>query len=332
MDIAALALLGAGLYAGWNLGANDAANCIGTAVGSGIMSFRRAITLVSIFAILGAVLQGYEVMKTLGAGITTFPLPAVGGIVALVSAGLLVTIATYSSIPVSTSQAIVGGVAGAGYGLYAAVDPELTAATAVSGSKLLTILECWASCPVLTMLLAYATYRVAAAGFRRIRNKIVANRVIAMLMTISACYVAYSLGANNVGNAMGPASQLGLLHVRVLALIGGAAIAVGMITFGRGVAETIGNSITPLNPLGAFAAQMAAGAGIHLFSMMGIPVSTSHAIVGAVVGVGLVKGTRSVSKKKLGTIAAGWIAVPAAAGLLSFAICKLLVVAGVSPV
>ena len=330
MELAAIALIAVGLYAGWNLGANDAANCIGTAVGSGIMSFRRAIILTSIFAVTGAVLQGHNVMKTLGAGILPaapagappLVLPALGGIVAMLAAGLLVTVATAMKIPVSTSQAIVGGVIGACLGHFSAANT----------SKIYTILQCWALCPVLTMILAHVTYRIAARLFRKIRNTILAGKVIGGLMTVSACYVAYSLGANNVGNAMGPASELGLLPVRVLALIGGLAICVGMITFGRGVADTIGKSITPLNPLGAFSAQLAAGFGIHVFSMIGIPVSTSHSIVGAVVGVGLVKGTRAVSKGKLVHIAAGWVVVPGAAGLLSYGIYRLAILVGLGTV
>ncbi len=329
MDLAALALIAAGLYAGWNLGANDAANCIGTAVGSGIMTFRRAVALASVFAIAGAVLQGHAVMKTMGAGITAFPLPAVAGIVAMLSAGAVVTMATAARIPVSTSQAIVGGVAGSGYGIAAAVQPDRAVRDAVNAGELVTILQCWASCPLLTAVLAYFVYRLAAHLLGRVRQRLVANKVIAWLMTISACYVAYSLGANNAGNAMGPASELGLLHPRLLALLAGAAIALGMITFGKGVADTVGKNITPLSPLGAFAAQMAAGFGIHLFSIWGIPVSTSHSIVGAVVGVGMVKGTRAVSRRKLVVIASGWLLVPLAAGLVSFAVTKGVLALGV---
>ena len=62
-------LLGAGAYVGWNIGANDTANCIGTAVGCGLLSFRRAAVLVAIFVIIGAMLQGEQVMKTIGKGI-----------------------------------------------------------------------------------------------------------------------------------------------------------------------------------------------------------------------------------------------------------------------
>ena len=131
----------AGFFVGWNIGANDAANCIGTTVGARIISYRKAVAVMAIFVILGGVLQGHHVMKTVGKGIVIseasayeahnktgagpefwryFPdnrLPDKAILVALLSAGFFVSLATFSSIPVSTSQAIVGGVAGVGLGI-----------------------------------------------------------------------------------------------------------------------------------------------------------------------------------------------------------------------
>jgi PiT family inorganic phosphate transporter len=121
-------LFSGGFYVGWNIGANDAANCIGTSVGSGLISYRRAIYLVAIFAIIGAQLLGRNVMRTIGKGIVPEELPELAILVAMISAGLFVTLATFFKIPVSTSQAIVGGVAGVG----------LAAGATVNTSKILT--------------------------------------------------------------------------------------------------------------------------------------------------------------------------------------------------
>ena len=103
-------LLLAGAYVGWNIGANDAGNCIGTTVGAGLLSYRKAIILVSVFVVLGAVLQGGSVMKPIGKVIVTSDLSSLAIITALLSSGFFVTLATFFKIPVSTSQAIVGGV------------------------------------------------------------------------------------------------------------------------------------------------------------------------------------------------------------------------------
>ena len=101
--------MGAGAYVGWNIGANDTANCIGTSVGCGLIRFKQAVALVAIFATLGAVLQGDHVMKTIGKGIVKEDLDYIAIFVALLCSGFFVTLATFFKIPVSTSQAIVGG-------------------------------------------------------------------------------------------------------------------------------------------------------------------------------------------------------------------------------
>ena len=147
---------------------------------------------------------------------------------------------------------------------------------------------------------------------------------IGWLAILSGCYVAYSMGANNAGNAVGPIANLEIIHPRILVAIGGGALALGTITYGRKVADTVGKGITPLDLPGAFAAQISSALGIHFFSVLGIPVSTSSAIVGAVAGTGLVKGVRSISKRTLSTILTGWVLTPCFAGLSSFVVYRAI--------
>ena len=123
---------------------------------------------------------------------------------------------------------------------------------------------------------------------------------------------------------MGPISNLGIVNPQILLAIGGVSIAIGAITYGKKVADTVGKGITPLDIPGAFIAQISSAFGMHMFSLMGIPVSTSSAIVGAVVGVGLVKGARSISKKTILIILVGWVLTPALAAIAAFLLYKLL--------
>lgn len=306
-------LLIAGAYVGWNIGANDAGNCVGTTVGSGYLSYRRAITLVAVFAILGAVLQGGNVMETMGKGIVTEQLPTAALFAALISAGFVVTLATFFKLPVSTGQAIVGSVAGVG----------LVAGAEVDFSKLLMIGEVWVVCPFLTGLLAFLLYHIFAYLLRRAGRPAFWNRVPNVLLILSACYVSFSMGANNVGKSVGPISNLGIPPTW-LALLGGVALAIGIVTFGRRVTETIASGIAPLDPLSAFAAQASAAIAIHYFSLIGIPVSTSQAVVGAVVGVGLVRGSRLIKKRRITEIVIGWVATPTLAGVFAYAVYKLI--------
>lgn len=315
IELMLLALLPAGAYVGWNIGANDTANCIGTTVGCGLISFKNAVILVGAFSILGAVLQGGHVMETIGKGIVHGELSYTAVLVALICSGFFVTLATFFRIPTSTSQAIVGGVLGIGLSTGAAVD----------FSKFIIIAESWIICPVLVLVLAFGQLHALGFVLRRIGPRsLYFQNALGWLAILSSCYVAYSMGANNAGNAVGPIANLGIINPTVLLVIGGVAIAGGAMTYGKKVADTVGKGITPLDIPSAFVAQVAAAFGIHLFSILGIPVSTSTAIVGAVVGVGLVKGGKAISKRTLVTILTGWVMTPTLAATASFLLYKMI--------
>ncbi len=308
-------MLGASAYVGWNIGANDTANCIGTTVGSGLLNFKRAVILVAVFVILGAMLQGHHVMHTIGKGIVKSDLNYLSVCVALICSGFFVTLATFFRIPTSTSQAIVGGVLGIGLAVGAEID----------FSKLILIAESWIICPILVMVLAFGLMHLIRLVLRRFEtSSLLSQHVFGWLAILSACYVAYSMGANNAGNAVGPVANLNIFPPKLLLLIGGVSIAVGAFTYGRKVADTVGKGITPLDIPSAFVAQISSAFGMHLFSMFGIPVSTSSAIVGAVVGVGLVKGANAISKKTILTILIGWVLTPTLACLTSYCLYLLL--------
>ncbi len=308
-------LLGAGAYVGWNIGANDTANCIGTTVGCGLIPFKKAALLVAVFAIIGAMLQGGHVMKTISKGIVNTELDYLAVCVALICSGFFVTLATFYRIPTSTSQAIVGGVVGIG----------LAVGADVNFSKFLLIAESWIICPILVMVLAFGVMHLVTLSLRKFQSRsLIFQHAFGWLAIASACYVAYSMGANNAGNAVGPIANLNIFPARLLLFIGGVSIAVGAITFGQKVADTVGKGITPLDIPGAFVAQVSSAFGMHLFSLFGIPVSTSSAVVGAVVGVGLVKGARAISKKTIMTILVGWVLTPTLAGSFSFLLYKAI--------
>ena len=337
----AILLIAVGFYVGWNIGANDAANCIGTMVGARVMAYRKAAILMGVCVILGGTLQGHHVMKTVGKGIIItsaedfeevngkpapeslakhFPderLPDPAILVALLSAGIFVTVATFTRIPVSTSQAIVGGVAGVGIGIVGFEDGY------VKVSVLWKILGCWVISPVLCMAVAFGVYLLLGRIMRRV-GVLQGSRLLSVLVIFAACYVSFSLGANDVGNAIGPLLNRFPDHGIYLALLGGLAMATGALTFGKRVTDTVGKTITPLDMGGAFAAQASAAAGVHVFSMLGIPVSTSQAVVGAIIGVGLTKGARAVSGKKIVEIVTGWVLAPACAALFSCLIYRSL--------
>jgi len=302
-------LLGAGLYVGWNIGANDTANCIGTTLGCGLIPLRFASFLVAVFATLGAFLQGGEVMETIGSGIVKSALHPIALLVALTCSGFFVTLATFFKIPTSTSQAVVGAIAGIGFATHSEVNTR----------TFFLILESWLFCPIMVLVLSFICMYLLRIFLHMYGKKsLIFQHVLGWLTIFSACYVAYSLGADNAGNAVGLVSRLGFFNSRLLLLLGGLSIALGALTYGKKVSDTVGKGITSLDVPGAFIAQVSSAIGVHFFSMLGIPVSTSAAIVSAVVGVGLVKGGRNISRKTILTIVLGWILTPAFALAFSF--------------
>jgi len=156
------------------------------------------------------------------------------------------------------------------------------------------------------------------------------ERVFAMLVIMTASSVAFAHGSNDVANAIGPLAAV-VNNVQGLDLagkapvapwmliVGGVGIVIGLATMGYRVIETIGKRITELTPSRAFAAELAAATTIVLASRLGIPVSTTHILVGSVLGVGLARGIGALDARVLGKILMSWVAtLPISAGLSIF--------------
>jgi PiT family inorganic phosphate transporter len=155
--------------------------------------------------------------------------------------------------------------------------------------------------------------------------------LFARFQLLSACFVAFAHGSNDVGNAVAPlAAIVYIVQTNTVPLenfqvplwilvLGGAGIVAGLAVWGKKVIATIGEGIIPLQPSGGFCAELATATTILLASRLGLPVSTSHALVGGVVGIGLVQGMKSIRLQTLSSIGLVWVVtVPAAAGLGAF--------------
>lgn len=308
-----------GGYLGWTIGANDAANCVGADIGSGKVTVKQGIIITCVFSFLGAVLLGSRVMQTIGKGIVPMDKldPNIALLVALAAcfgAGSWVLIATLRGLPVSTSHAIVGAVAGAGVAM----------GTPVIWRKLLDIFICWILTPVGAGAISYIMFR----PFRRIFYMLVPRRfndpALFFGIILTSVYLAFTWGANDVANATGIITGAKVMGPKQAAVFGGIAIVIGVTTLGRKVIETVGFRITHLAPMMTIVAEIASGLNVHLYTMLGIPVSTSHSMVGAIVGVGLVKGIKMINKKILSEIIFAWSLTPFASGAVSFLTVKLI--------
>ena len=340
MDLLTIIFLSGGLFLGWSLGANDAANVFGTAVGTRMVRFKTAAIVCSLFVILGAIISGSGTTETLGRLGSINALP--GAFAACISAGLSVYIMTKFGLPVSTTQAIVGSIVG--WNLYTGSSTDI--------KVLVTILSTWVLCPIITGIIAMLFYSLIKKLLNN--SKLHILRVDAYTRTallLAGAFGAYSLGANNIANVIGvfvpiaPFSDINLTSFFIfsskeqLFLIGGLAIAVGVFTYSKKVMYTVGNDLLKMSPVAAFIVVIAHSMVLFLFASQGIsnflqslnlpsiplvPVSSSQAVVGAVIGIGLLKGGKEVQWSIAGRISLGWVALPVMSAFVAIIILFIL--------
>lgn len=375
-----------GLYMAWNIGANDVANSMASAVGAKAITFRQAILIAAILNIIGAVFIGSHVTQTVSKGIIVPArignpkLIGIGFLSALFAAGIWVTLATWMSMPISTTHSIIGALIG--FGLVAG------GRNVVNWTKLLEVVASWIISPVFAGLIAYLIFHLIAKFILRKRDSRQAARrfspifvgatflivslslllktrlgaytggriieisvmvtVIAALVgyllttkaikrgadveaifrklqIMTSCYVALSHGANDVANAAGPivsifyVAKSGNIPMQVhvpdwVLIVGGIGIALGIMTWGYKVMRTVAWRITELTNTRGFTIDFSAATSILISSKLGMPVSTTHAVIGAVVGVGLARGLEAVNLSIVRRIVTSWfITIPAAA-------------------
>ncbi|MEN8223986.1 MAG: inorganic phosphate transporter [Bacteroidota bacterium] len=325
--------LSSGLFLGWSLGANDAANIFGTAVGTRMIKFKTAAITASIFVILGAVIQGAGANSTLGklGSISTLA----GAFTVALAAALTVYWMTRMKLPVSTSQSIVGAIIGWNFYTNNATDV----------STLTKIVTTWVSGPILGGLTAILLYMLVKGYTKKAKvHLLYRDSFIRYGLLVVGAFGAYSLGANNIANVMGvftsavtlPSINLGFIQfdsTQQLFFIGGIAIAIGIFTYSRHVMATVGNTLMPLTSEAAIVVVLSQAIVLFIFSSQGlsdavqsiglpaiplVPVSSSQVVIGSIIGIGLYKGGKEIKYKILGSISLGWVATPVLAGILTF--------------
>lgn len=329
-----LFFLSSGLFLGWSLGANDAANVFGSAVGSRMIRFGRAAVICSVFAVLGAVVGGAGASHTLG---KLGAVNALGGsFAAALAAALTVTLMTRLSLPVSTSQAIVGAILGWNFFTGSLTDTD----------ALWSILGTWILCPVLSGVFAVIFFVLFRRLFRVLKLHLLWEDIVTRwALVVVGAFGAYSLGANNIGNVMGvfvPVAPFDSLNVaglftfsgtQQLFLLGGLAIALGVFTYSRKVMATVGSSLLRLTPPMALVVVLSQAVVLFVFSSQElefwlrdhglptlplVPVSSSQAVIGAVLGLGILRGGHGIRYRVLGEIALGWATTPVLAAVTAF--------------
>jgi inorganic phosphate transporter, PiT family len=328
-----LLFLISGLFLGWSLGANDASHIFGSAVGSKMVTFRKAAIIASLFFVLGAVLQGSGTSQTLG---KLGEVNALGGsFTVAIAAAITIYMMTKFALPISTTQAIVGAIIGWNF----------FTGNSTNSRVLSTIVAAWAAGPVVGAVFAIVLFILLKKFKKSVKIHLIRfESLIKTGLIVVGAFGAYSLGANNIANVMGvfiPAFKLQDLDLlaftlnsnQQLFLLGGLAVAAGIITYSWKVMDTIGSNILELSSEAALIVVLAQSLVLFIFSSTGlsdffvsfglpripmVPVSSSQVVVGCILGIGLYKGIRNINFKILGEIALAWVISPVASGLLTF--------------
>ncbi|MCK4502289.1 MAG: inorganic phosphate transporter, partial [Desulfuromonadales bacterium] len=311
-----------------------------TAVGTRMVKFRTAALICCIFVVLGAVTSGAGASHTLG------KLGAVnavaGAFVVAFAAATSVYLMTLARYPVSTSQAIVGAIIGW----------NLFSGSPTDSHALSKIVLTWITCPILSAVIAVISYRILAFFILKFKvHMFKLDELTRYGLLIVGAFGAFALGANNIANVVGvflpvsPFTEINLFGsfnisaAQQLFLIGSLSISVGVATYSKHVMTTVGDGIFKLSPVMALVAVWAHSVVLFLFASQHleqllinlglptlplVPVSSSQAIVGAVVGMGLLKGGHNISWRTVGGIAGSWITTPIFACLISF-ICLFII-------
>lgn len=332
MDLTILYIT-SGLFLGWSLGANDAANLFGTAVGSKVVTFKTAAIIMSIFVIIGAVSSGSGASHTLGklGSISTLS----GAFVVALSSGLTVFYMTKYGLPVSTSQSIVGAIIG--WNLFSSNPTSLNTLT--------KIVSTWILCPLLAAGFSILFYKLFKNRTKKLKlNIFLRHYYIRIGLIVVGAFGAYSLGANNIANVMGVFTNsielkpldlylFSINKTQILFFLGAVAIAVGIFTYSKNVMATVGNDIYKISPATALIVVMSSSFVLFLFASVSlqnllislhlptiplVPVSSSQAVVGSIIGIGLAKGDRNINYTKLKKISFGWLLTPVISLTLSY--------------
>jgi len=322
-----------------SLGANDAATPTDCAVGAGVISIRKAITLFAIFTFVGAVTQGFMVMKTIGKGVVS-EIDIAGAVAISIATSLWVLYCSYKGLDVSVTHTTIGSVIGYGLTAYGL--------SGVNYDVLRNVVISWITSPISAILVSYTLYKLTA---KILSGKPWTQRLeqtISIILIVSLCFSAYSFGANDVGNATGAyvtvAMKVGKMPdyhtMLLLSVMGAVGIAIGGLFWGKNVIETVAFRITRIDIIMGAVAELSNAIVVYSFTTLpymifgyGMPISTSIASNSSIIGVGLAKDYKAVNYRTVFKLVAGWISTIPVAALLSATIYMMLkMIVGVSTV
>lgn len=290
---AAVLLVGASALFAWSMGSHYTGAVMGTAYGSGVLSLRRAQILAAVFAVAGASVASVSVIHTY-AGDLISPVSTINIAAAQLAAALVTTASTYFRLPTSTIQIYT----------FSLLGVALVNGLPVHAEGFGLVLVGWASGPLAALVLGYLLARI---GLVRAAN---IQRALAWFVIGTSLWSSFTMGSNDVSNA---ASSLLLAHlapVRIAGLFGGLFMALGILTWGRGLLHRVGRDILALDVPLAATAQFSQAVTLSVANLFGLNASINQTIVGGLFGTGLAAAPDRLDRTLLRNIVRNWILSP----------------------
>jgi len=291
----------------FSIGGND--ETFATVYGSRTLKMKHILILTTIFAILGAVILGNGVSKTVGKGILTFEISNSIVMTILISTAIWLIISSIFKIPISTTHATIGSVLGIGIflgGIYS-----------VNWYKILEMSIWWIASPFIGYLVSYISYKIihklVINKLSGLKNFEKVEKIFSYILLGVISITAFSRAGNDCSNAVGILAGVETgVNLDILLLIAGISFSMGIIVLGRGIIKSVG-TMTDLIPSTAFAGEIPSSIILFIGTIFGIPLSGSHILVGSIVG--LAKARKTVSKRLRKTLIIWLLTFPIAAFL-----------------
>ncbi len=304
-----------GLFFGWTIGSHYTGATMGMAYGSGVI--RKPITaclLIAFFVILGATFESHNVVQTVGTGIIRGEdMTPLGAMVMMFTAAMVTAANTWFKWPVSTSQLACFSVVGSALAMGAPVFWKTT---------IVFLFVTWIGTPIVSALLGFLLTRLTDRVMKDCSARSI--KCLQWALLAACCYAAYTLGANNTGNAVGVFYGLKLTSPMKAGFIGGIVMAIGALTWGKPILEKVGKGIVQLDLNMGVGAKLGQSITAHTAAFLGYPTSMNQALIGGVAGAGAARGLKTLNRKALTEIVFSWFFTPMLAGIVSFGLYHLL--------
>jgi PiT family inorganic phosphate transporter len=304
-------ILGAALLLGFvvafTIGAND--ETMTPAVGAGLLSLSIAVLIGGLFNFIGVFFLGEAVSKTVGKGIATTPLELDMVFVILISMAIWLFIVSLKGVPISSTQSVIGSVLGVIIIRYGWDSSKINLTT------LFEVVLSWVISPIIGLIGGYFFYWLIIKLRQSIKTTGYADyerqeKIASYALALFLIFTVFSRSGNDVAKAIGPlmalddfSSGIGLIYALVA---GGLGMCLGVIILGRRVVKKLSSDIVALSPTSALAASVSVSLIMFIGTLMGMPLSGSHILVAAFIGVGFVNKEK-VDKNSLTEIGVSWV-------------------------